>query len=446
MNRSYRTQLDDDLDTALRPGRPSPRPYLLAASLIVVLGGVVVLGIAGPHTTPYRPAPATSAGATSLALRPSASPTPEPTPDSSYVPGPFATPDLTPVDGLTNLNVDAASVASLVLGSNVVPMSAYRANLLYKSGDNLFLANPTTSSTSQWIASVGHCGRITQAAMNASLVIFAQVAPTGSPQDAAAACPKWGPVAAWNVTIADVFSHETNQIASGTIVSSVAAWAQDVGPRVAIADGAYAFSRPDPASGLAVVEVRSWPEDLVLFRSDPLPGLTQLLLGDNRLVVVEDPTSYAGYDSPGGQQAVLSTGDWAEPLAWVGYSNGIVSLSRDGDRLAFASCDSGSKCQTIRLFGGTSPQEVTLPLGAGSVAVDSGDLDTVAWSSQTTPDDPTSYVGFRNARWPMSVALIGIAPPRWIYIQTDILMMVSVSAQGVLQLSELDLAIANLHV
>jgi hypothetical protein len=100
-------------------------------------------------------------------------------------------------------------------------------------------------------------------------------------------------------------------------------------------------------------------------------------------------------------------------------------------------------CQTLTLVGGNPPLVLALPLGAGSVAVDSGSLETVAWASQTSPEYPTSYVGLQNARWPMLVALIGVAPPDWIYVKSNVLLMVSVSAEGIVRLSEVDLVSAH---
>jgi hypothetical protein len=43
----------------------------------------------------------------------------------------------------------------------------------------------------------------------------------------------------------------------------------------------------------------------------------------------------------------------------------------------------------------------------------------------------------------MLVALIGIAPPDWIYVKSDVLLMVSVSAEGIVRLSEVDLVSAH---
>jgi hypothetical protein len=78
------------------------------------------------------------------------------------------------------------------------------------------------------------------------------------------------------------------------------------------------------------------------------------------------------------------------------------------------------------------------------VAVDTGNLQTVAWTTDTTPDHPTSYLGLQNARWPTSIALVGVAPPDWIGVQADTLLFVSVSPAGIVELYEIDLTTAHL--
>jgi hypothetical protein len=75
-----------------------------------------------------------------------------------------------------------------------------------------------------------------------------------------------------------------------------------------------------------------------------------------------------------------------------------------------------------------------------AVTVDTGSLQTIAWATQTSPENPTSYVGVPNVRWPASMGLVWIAPVRWVYVQSHVLLTVSVAANGVVSLYGVDLA------
>ena len=434
-------ELEEDRGNALPRGRVARRPYVLAASLGTAFLVVALIGTMGPRPVPVPSGEAPTGTATdsgSLAIARSAA-------DSGAIGS--ARPrqvDLTPnpdyIPGLINLHVDEADVSGKDLGTSVVPVASYQRKLLFSARSELFLIDPSRSNRIEAIARSSQCGRITQAAMNARTAIFVEVAPAGSPLNGGLACPSWGPIVDWTITMVDLTYGTTRQVAAGSIVSSVAAWSQPTGLCVAMAEDAYAFSLPDAATGDATVEVRSQPGDRLLFISAKLAGLSQLDLANSRLVAVADRGSPTGRP---GQQAVLETEDWTTPLRVIGYTTGSVSLSRTGDRLAFTSCDSKPACQTITLVGGNPPSVLALPLGAGSVAVDSGSLETLAWASQTSPEYPTSYVGLKNVRWPMLVALIGIDPPDWIYVKSNVLLMVSVSAEGIVRLSEVDLVSAH---
>jgi hypothetical protein len=440
MNDSDGARLQEEREEALRPGPLGDRPHLVVALIVVGFLGVAFLGVTGPRAASDRSPQGPTATLTQAAVG-----GPGQLSDGASAVGSVRTPQalLTPnpayVPGLINLHVDQADVTSVDLGSNVVPVAAYQNRLLFSTGSELFLVNPARSRGFETVARSSQCGRVTQAAMNANAAIFLEVTPAGSPQNGSATCPNWGREDTWAVTMVDLKYGTSRQVASGSVVSSVAAWTQPTGLGVAMADHAYAVAIPDPVTGESTVLVRRQADDGLLYLSDPVAGLTQLHLADSRLVVVSDHGSPDGTD----RESVLETHDWSAPLQMVGYTTGAVSLSESGDRLAFASCDSKPACETITLIGGSPPLELALPLGAGSVAVDSGSLETVAWASQTSPDYPTSYVGLRNSRWPMLVALIGIAPPNWISVQSDVLMMVSVSASGIVRLSEVNLLSAH---
>jgi hypothetical protein len=422
-------------EEALRPGPLGDRPYLLIALVVVGFLGVALLGVTGPRSVPETTAQSLAATST-----PAGSGVPLRLSDGSvHIPQAFLTPNPAYVPGLINLHVNEADVTSMDLGSSVMPVAAYGSRLLFSSRAELFLVDPEKSRRFETVARANECGRVTQAAMNGATAIFLQIGPAGSPQDGAGACPSWGPVADWTVTLVDLTYGTTREVAAGSVVSSVAAWTQPAGLGVAMSDGAYALAEPDPVTGVARVLVRRQSDDGLLYISDPVAGLTQLHLADSRLVVVADDGSATGRN----REAVLENDAWSEPLRTVGYTTGAVSLSPSGDRLAFASCDLRPACLTITLVGGSPPLVLALPLGAGSVAVDSGSLETVAWASQTSPEYPTSYVGLQNARWPMLVALIGIDPPDWIYVKSNVLLMVSVSAGGIVRLSEVDLVSAH---
>jgi hypothetical protein len=428
-------RLQEEREEALRPGPLGDRPYLVTALVVMGFLGVALLGVTGPRsgpvTSPQSLAAASTPAGSWAALRLSDGPV--------HTPAAFLTPNPNYVPGLINLHVNEADVTSMDLGSSVVPVAAYQSRLLFSSRSELYLVDPGKSRRFETVARAGECGRVTQAAMNGATAIFLQIAPAGSPQNGAGACPNWGPVADWTVTLVDLTFGTTRQVAAGSMVSSVAAWTQPAGLGVAMADGAYALAEPDPVTGVARVLVRRQSDDGLLYISDPIAGLTQLHLADSRLVVVANDGSAAGRN----RESVLETEAWSAPLQMVGYTTGAVSLSPSGDRLAFASCDSRPACETITLVGGNPPLVLALPLGAGSVAVDSGSLETVAWASQTSPEYPTSYVGLKNVRWPMLVALIGIDPPDWIYVKSNVLLMVSVSAEGIVRLSEVDLVSAH---
>ena len=440
MNDPDAARLEEEREEALRPGPLGDRPYLVIALVVFGFLGVAFLGVTGP-----RPDSDISPQGPTANLTQAASGGPGLSAEASggagsvRTPRAFLTPNPAYVPGLINLHVNQADVASMDIGSNVVPMAAYQDRLLVSTGAELFLVDPARSRGFETVARASQCGRVTQAAMNAKSAIFLEIAPAGSPRNGSAACPRWGGEVDWTVTIVDLTYGTTRQVATGSMASSEAAWAQPAGLGVAMADQAYALAEPDPVTGLATVLVRRQADDGVLYVGGPIAGLTQLYLADTRLAVVADHGSPAGSD----RKEVLETISWSAPLQMVGYTTGAVSLSQSGDRLAFASCDSKPACETITLIGGSPPLELALPLGAGSLAVDSGSLGTVAWASQTSPEYPTSYVGLWNSRWPMLVALIGIAPPDWIYVKSDVLLMVSVSAEGIVRLSEVDLVSAH---
>lgn len=443
MNQPPVSSFGRDPGSALRRDRLARRPYVVAALIVIAGLAVALLGITGPRPSPQPSIPEVTTAAPANSGEPDTAPSAGASPSIGQDWAQTnATPNPAYIEGLINLYVDGADVRSVGLGSSVVPVAAYQKNLLYSSGAVLYLVNPAKSERARKVATSGRCGRVTQAAMNAGMAIYVEVAPAGSSQGNSAVCPNWGALVDWKITIVDLASSETHQAAAGTIASNDASWSQPAVLCVALADHEYAFSRPDAFADTAPVEVHDLLDDRLIFRSDRLGGLRQLQLADSRLVVVASVDPEGG---PLGRQAVLETEAWSSPLRTVGYTTGAVSLSRDGDRLAFASCDATVGCQTITLVGGLDPQVLSLPLGAGSVAVDTGNLGTVAWATQRSPEDPTSYVGVRNARWPESVALVGIAPPTWIYVQSDVLLMVSVAAGGIVQLYEVDLGSAHVH-
>ena len=440
MNDPTAARMLEEREEALRPGPLGDRPYLVTALVLVGFLGVALLGVTGPRPASEKSPQSQTASATGAGSgAPARLSYSSGAVGSVRTPQAFLTPNPAYVPGLINLHVNEADVTSMDIGSSVAPVAAYQSRLLFSSGSELFLVDPGKPRRFETVARSSQCGRVTQAAMNAHSAIFLEIAPADSPPNDSGPCPNWGPVVDWTVTMVDLTYGTTREVAAGSMVSSDASWTQPPGLGVAMADHTYAVAVPNPTTGIATVLVRSQPGDGLLFISGPVAGLTQLYLADSRLVVVADSGSATG---PNGE-AVLENDSWSAPLQMVGYTTGAVSLSPSGDRLAFASCDSNPACETITLVGGSPPQEVALPLGAGSVAVDSGSLETVAWASQTSPEYPTSYVGLWNTRWPMLVALIGIAPPDWIYVKSNVLMMVSVSAGGIVRLSEVDLVSAH---
>ena len=416
----------DNPEHWLRRVRSGRRAYSLAACGIVALIVLVLIGITGPRQTAPTPSPTASQ---LLGLGPVQTPETNATPDPDHV------------DGLANLRVPAADIASVGLGSSVVPMAAYAGNLLYSSGDELYLANPKKSGAPRAIVHAATCARMIQAAMNASIAIYAEIGPAAAAQSTSRGCWNWTSSVDWSISTVDLMSRETHEIASGTFASSDAAWRQPTGISVAIADQVYAFSRRDPDADLATVEVRTLSQDKLIYSSDPLAGISQVEVADNRLVVVASPDPTVGRPD---RRAVLDTDTWDEPLAVVGYTTGSVALSRDGNQLAFTSCNPATACATITLLGGQQPQQLALPLEAESVALDTGNLQTIAWTTDTSPDHPTSYIGLQNSRWPTSIVLVGVAPPDWIGVQADTLLFVSVSPAGIVELYEIDLTTVHL--
>jgi hypothetical protein len=142
---------------------------------------------------------------------------------SGRIPQAFLTPNPNYVPGLINLHVNEADVTSMDLGSSVLPVAAYQSRLLFSSRSELFLVDPGKSRRFETVARADECGRVTQAAMNVATAIFLQIAPAGSPKNGAGACPNWGPVADWTVTLVDLTYGTTRQVAAGSMVSSVAA-------------------------------------------------------------------------------------------------------------------------------------------------------------------------------------------------------------------------------
>ena len=425
----------EDKETRLHRRRTGRRSYLIAVPITGLVLAVAILGAVGPRNAPAH----SGATAGSSGIGP-ASVEPTETGQAIWSPPVAALPTFG-IAGFRALIVNNAM--NMTLGAGVNPMDADGADLLYGLGNDLFIANAATQSEPVHVATGRPCGWVTQAAMSDVGVIYAEVVPPGAPGDASATCPDFYATAEWHVTIVDRSTRTAREVGSGTYSGLGQAGPAEAAPAVDIAESVYSFSRPEREGHRAVVEVHDLGQDKRFYASDPLAIPMQIELADSRLTVSvpsSDDSTLVG------QRVVLATDSWGSPLTQTAITMGPVSLSRDGRRLAFSSCEDMPCRPAIRLQEEAGPATY-LPAPPTWLSVDSvsSALQTVAWVSPTNLDssfsnDQTWYLGLKCNRWAEPVLLSGIRAPSWVHVQDDTLLWVSFDpSDGSAQLSQLEL-------
>jgi hypothetical protein len=415
-------ELRDDREARLDRGRSGWRAYLVALPVVAAVAAVAFLGVIGPKGTPT--------GTT----RPSAHPTPTPHWTAAPTPSPIDVP------GLSTIQVSDTNTVTAALPPDTLPLDADGDNFLYASAGGLYaLASNQTPLTPIQVATARPCGLIETASLSGTDVIYSEVVPPGYSGDGSADCPGFGDAVDWYVSITD-FVGATRQIASGRyadpqIEPAIAA------PDVAIANGTYAFSRPDPSGTAAVVEVHRLVDDTRQYKSVALAVTVEVRLGDGRLVVVSPGP--APRDSLDDMLLVWSTTDWSHSLDPAGLAFGAVALSRDGRRLVFAGCEQDGdkrKCDSLETFEPDVHRSRQLPMPATFLSVDSGPnshLLATAWISSGAGGRP--YIGVDSTLNDKGIALVGMDEPMWVSVHDDALLWLSLAPDGSATLNRLDL-------
>jgi hypothetical protein len=314
------------------------------------------------------------------------------------------------------------------------PFDSDGGNLLFGTSDtSLYLFTPLQSTV--LVADHRPCGQIKQAAIAGMRIIYSEIVPSGYQGDGSSGCPNFDESVDWHVSIRDI-GQGSREVASGTYSISPGAGPADAAPAVAIGEVAYGFSRPDWSGTSSVVEVHLLNDDGELFQSDPFHLPVQLQLGDGRLVVASGP---ATADVQDGLLSVWSTTDWSRPLDPIGLTSGVVALSRDGQRLSFASCGK-SDCNSLETLEPGGGWEMGLSSPASSISIDSGGaslLQATTWISTAANGTPSVRVVTGPGDHP--IALAGLETPVWVHIQADVVTCLSLTSVGTLQLMQFNL-------
>ena len=448
MNQPPIARVEEDREGSMQRHQLGRRPYLTAVPVVLAVVVVALLGVLGPRPAGSggRSGATGSADASAqdtVAGPPSVSPQPSLAWPLVTLPAPSGADHIA---GIPNIQVDAGDVESTSLGGDATPLAEYQSELLYLQGSSVELVD-AVKPASATIAKVPPCVSLGGAALNATQTVLSEIASAGSFAKNAAHCPDWGSLQDWRVILVDVVSGASQIVASGTVQADAKSLTFEA-PHVSIANNVYAFSRPDRSGDLASIEVYALPGDRLLARSVGLTGVAQVSIGDAKLAVVAALMPIVGDSVAGTEETVYWTDSWDSPLAPLGDTSGPLALSRDGSQLAFASCPAKSKglCDRVFVLGQSSSWSYNLPSRAFALAADGGPLHTVAWTSQTSAEDPGPYIGLTNFNWPHPIALVGISAPIWVAVEGDLLMWVSVSPDDAnLVLNEIDLTSAHVH-
>ena len=211
------------------------------------------------------------------------------------------------------------------------------------------------------------------------------------------------------------------------------------------------------------VEVHQLADDSKVTFNGSIDGkVAQLLLTDDRIVGV---ALFAASDPAApGLMAIYSV-PFGPGTTFIGFTNGPVSLSADGKRIAYASCDTHGHCKNAAVAGPDVSLELTLPYTPAFVAFDSGNTTTTtAWAPSLAPYDPDTgtakvgsplyadlptntapFVAIWNATYPGGAEFVGTGPAIWMAVQGDLLIWAQAGQFRSINLYAVDLATANLH-
>jgi hypothetical protein len=421
----------EDKETRMRHRRSGRRSYLVAVPVAGLVLAVAVLGAVGPRIAPAHTGgtPSTSPGA----MVPAESPT-------QAIWSPPITAPTAQVSGLTEMRVIPRSVKTMSLDAGLNPVDADGGNLLYVSGNDLFIANAAQGGKPARIATARPCAWITGAAISGDRLIYAEIVVPAPPDTSAPSCPTSGPTG-WHVSLVYLPTGDVSEVGAGTFSGVGPAGSTLALPVVDISQDVYCFSRPAADGQSATVEVHALADHGRVFASDPLPVPLQLKLANTKLIVaVFSPEEGA---TPG-QQVILETNSWSSPLGRIGVIDGPMSLSRDGTRMGYSSCES-MPCQPVIRIENDGDEATLLPAPPIWLSVDSAAsaLQTVAWISQTNSNEGGVYLGLKCNLWKDPVALEGISQPNWVHVQNDTLVWISFSgSDGSATLSQLELQTA----
>ncbi|HEX7490810.1 MAG TPA: hypothetical protein VF337_03795 [Candidatus Limnocylindrales bacterium] len=248
------------------------------------------------------------------------------------------------------------------MAPDILPFDSEGGDFLYGSDQRLFVL--TGTQTTLQVGTARPCGQIENAAISGVAVIYSEIVAAGYSGDGNADCPNFGDAVDWYVSITD-FNGTVRQVARGTYAVPPGSDTASAAPDVAIAAGAYGFSRPDKGGKSAVVEVHLLDDDTQIFHSDPFHLPVQILRGAERLVII-GPGPVAVGDS-NDTLSIWSATDW-QPLEAIGLTSGAVALSPDGQTLAFAGCLSPTQCTFLNMLSTNGDSGISLPATATSVS------------------------------------------------------------------------------
>ncbi|HEX7490809.1 MAG TPA: hypothetical protein VF337_03790 [Candidatus Limnocylindrales bacterium] len=423
----------EDREVLLPHSKSGWRAYLVALPVVAAVVAVVLLGVAGSWSAPEDTArPSAFEHLAMASSSPFASPTqPTPTPQ----PTPYVLPEFLTIE------VNPADRIAYDVPSDTYPIDADGETFLFSTNDtSLFVLTPSRSPIR--VATPRPCGQIEQAAISGMQVIYSEIVPYGYYGDARYGCPaNFEDTVDWYVSIVGT-TGGSRVIDSGNYSIAADAGVADAGPadaapRVAITDLTYAFSRPNPTGESAAVEVHRLADDKRLFNSASLLTPVQVRLGGDQLVAVSPGPAWA--DRPDGALSVLTTTDWATPMQVVSHTSGLFALSRDGKRLAFAGCNGDAQCGTLEAIDPGVHWGLGLDSPATSLSIDSGAasmFQATAWISAT---DGASSVHLIVGSSDNRIALSGLETPLWVHIQADVLLCLTITSNGRVQLMRLDL-------
>jgi hypothetical protein len=418
----------EDREARLHHRRSGRKAYVVAFPMVAALIAVALLGVAGSRLAPTGKAQASGSPGTALASA-SASPT-------GRASWPLAS-SATPVEvfGLSNLRVNVDQMVGYDMPTDTLPLDADGDKFLYTSGPDLFVL-ALKQNTFQ-VASARPCGQIEQAALSGAEVIFSEMVPHGYSGDGSEGCPTYEDAVDWYVHLYDYTTGLGLDIASGTSQVPPGAGPAQAVPSVAITASTYAFSRPDPTGKTAVVEVRTVAGGELAFQSEPVFTPVQVHLGVSRLAVVAP--GFASNQDPQSWYSLMVTQDFSGPLQFVGLTSGIVSLSRDGRRVAYAGCVDGAQCLTVKTLEGDAQSSRAISTPATSVSADSAmsSLHATVWITATP--DGTPYLGLATTQKLDGMALTGFDTPMWARVQDDMLLVLSTTSSGIVRLTQVHL-------